>query len=291
MTYTSSVRFVHLGQVHFTFGEAALTPGFGSQRLVLPMKVTGTWLDPDDPAANLPMLLTGTVWADSPVPRWLGSLHSQTLTVRGYLVSEDLELDLSDDQLVALERARGEDDLTLTIKLEATLLPPVEGVHPVARENVYYRIARSRWLEQLDQLGSEIGIVLRVGSPLTDPARADVSASAADAASLAQATHRLRQARAELGDHRWEASVATCRKVLENLALLAPLPPAKRVFAIAADARDQEQRWAAIYYDVRGMASAAHHDGNVSFDFTWRRADAEAILAATAALLGRYTSS
>jgi len=39
------------------------------------------------------------------------------------------------------------------------------------------------------------------------------------------------------------------------------------------------------------MAHAAHHDDETTVVFTWMRGDAEAVLAATAGLLVRYTST
>jgi hypothetical protein len=199
---------------------------------------------------------------------------------------------LSDDQLVALERTRGENDLALRLKLQATLLHGDEAIHPIAQEETQFRIPRARWLELLDQVGSEVGITLRIPSPLTDFAlQPPPAAGEEDAASLSQATARLRQARAELRDHQWEHCVATCRRVLENLARLTVFPAAGEVFKFKAEDRTQDQRWAAIYYDVKGMASAAHHDDETTDSFTWTRTDAEAILVATAGLLTRYTAS
>jgi hypothetical protein len=140
-------------------------------------------------------------------------------------------------------------------------------------------------------VGTEVGILLRVPSPLTDSSTTPPpAASAEDAASLAQATARLRQASAELRDHQWEHCVATCRRVLENLARLVDLPLATVVSKIKAEDRTQDERWATIYYDVKSMASAAHHDDSTTEGFSWNRADAEAVLAATAGLLTRYTA-
>lgn len=76
------------------------------------------------------------------------------------------------------------------------------------------------------------------------------------------------------------------------------LPSAREVFDTLAEHRTQDQRWAAIYYDVRSMANATHHsmanathhDDGTTIGFTWSRADVEAILAATAGLFVRYTA-
>lgn len=291
MTYTASLRFGSLGQVAVAFGDVGISPGVGTHRLVLPTKVVGTWLDPDLASSNAPLLLTGTVWMDRPHFRWLAGLEPQVLTVRGYLAGEELVISLADHQLIALEHARAGDDILLRLKLQATLLRVDPDVHPVAEEEAPFRVSRSRWLELLDQVGSEIGIILRVPSPLTENgALPPQPNSAEDAASLAQATARLRQARAELHDQGWERCVTTCRRVLENLDRLVTLPPARDVFAVKVEERTQDQRWAASFYDVKSLANAAHHDDETTAGFVWSRADAEAILAMTAALLVRYTA-
>ncbi|MER6593982.1 hypothetical protein ABT214_19450 [Micromonospora purpureochromogenes] len=49
------------------------------------------------------------------------------------------------------------------------------------------RISRTRWRELLDQAGAEVGVLVRVPSPLTDPALTPQPANSdKDAASLAQ---------------------------------------------------------------------------------------------------------
>ena len=151
------------------------------------------------------------------------------------------------------------------------------------------RIPRARWQELLDQTGTEVGVLVRVPSPLTDSALTmPPAASDEDTASLAQAAARLRLARVELRDQRWEHCVATCRTCWRTP------PPAQPAFGQErgghpAAQRTQDHRWAAIYWDIKRMADAAHHDDRTTEGYSWSRADAEAILAATAGLLGRYT--
>lgn len=285
----TSFRFLPLGQAHFSFGDVHLTPGVANHRLVLSAQATGTWLDAEDPQANTQVLLTGTVWLEQPSFRWVAGVETQVVTLRSYSAGEELVVSLTDDQLICLERDRGQGDLALRLKLQATLLAPPDGVHPVVNEELPIRIPRNHWLELLDQTDVEVGVLVRVSSPLIDPALTPPAASDDDAASRSQATARLRQARAELRDQQWEHCVATCRRVLENISRLVSIPSAKQVFSVPADSRTQDQRWAAIYWDLKGMAHAAHHDDSTTEGFSWSRADAEGILAATAGLLGRYT--
>lgn len=42
------------GQIHVSFGDTHLTPGVANDRLLLPMQVTGVWLDAQDPHSNAP---------------------------------------------------------------------------------------------------------------------------------------------------------------------------------------------------------------------------------------------
>ena len=291
VTLTASLSFHPLGQVHLALGDVHVSPGWGTHRMTLPIQVTGTWLSSEETKATTPVLLIGTVWTDQPSFRWVAGIEPQVLAVRGYQVGEELVISLSDEQLIALEGARGDGDITFILKLQATLLTPLEGVHSVAHEETTLRIPRARWMELLDQVGSEVGVLIRVPSPLTDSAlEQPPTASAEDATSLSQATARLRQARAELRDGQWEHCVATCRRVLENVGRLTMLPAAKSVNSSPAEQRTQEQRWAAVFYDVKSLASAAHHDDGTTRGFVWGRADSEAILATTAGLLRRFTA-
>lgn len=287
---TVSLRFSPRSQVNLTFGDVHLSPGVAAHRMTLPVLVSGDW-PATEPTAAAPVLLIGTAWTDQPYFHWLAGIEPQVLTMRSYPTNEELVISLTDEQLIALERARGADDIGLLIKLQATLLTSFEGVHPITQGESNFRIQRARWLELLDHIGSEVGILVRVPSPLTDSAQElPPRASADDAASLTQAAARLRQARAELRDGQWEHSVATCRRVLENIARLVIFPQAKSFATVLAAERTQEQRWAAIYYDIKSMASAAHHDDGTTSDFVWVREDAEAMLAATAGLLRKFTS-
>jgi hypothetical protein len=294
MPSTGSLRFGGLGQIHVAFGDVQVNAGSGTHRLVFPAQVTATWLDPDGPPGGPPpsdaALITGTVWTEIQGHRWLADMAPQVIATRGYVLGEEFWIDLSSDQVIELERGRGESDLRLTLKVTATLLQPKIGTHPLAQEQIAVNVTPAIWLGLLDHLGTEVGIILRVPSPLTDSAlNRPSAASNEDAASLTQATARLRQARTELKDHQWEHCVATCRKVLENIARLVAIPPAERAFRMPPDSRSQPERWAAIYHEVKRMTHPAHHDGESNDDFAWDRASAETILAMTASLLLRYS--
>lgn len=284
----ASLRVDGLGDILLAIGDTHLSPGLASHRVLIEAHVSGTWLARE---ANVPILLIGTVKTDNPF-RWLACLNPQVFTVRSYPVGGTLTFELSDDQFIALERARGKGDLVLIFDLQATLMNFSPDTYPTSDTQVQVRIRESRWLELLDQSQSEVGIVLRIPSPLSEPVAPSAGAVVAqNSGSLFQAATRLRQARTELGDQQWEACVASCRRVLENLALLAPVLPASEASRPPTKEHTKDQRWAAIYHSVMHMTHAAHHDDETTVAFIWTRVDAEAVLAATAGLLLRYTSS
>src|SRR5947209_14740695 len=109
MTDQVSLRFGQLGQLHVRFGNVFVVPGYATHGVSVQVQVTGSWLDSEEPSTSLAsILLTGTVWTDQPSHSWVGGLNPLAFTARGVPMSELLTLTLTDDQLVALERARGE---------------------------------------------------------------------------------------------------------------------------------------------------------------------------------------
>jgi hypothetical protein len=286
MTDRVSLRFGS-ENVHIAFNHVALQAGKGTHGVLFDITSRATWLKQEPASETTPLLLTGTVWIEQTGAGRLGGLEPQVLQLRGYDASEKVIVDLSDDQLVALERGRGGDDITFRFDLQATLLQPQDGMHPVTNDQVTVRVPRARWIELLDQAGTEVGVLIRVPRPLTDSSL--LPADDQNEGSLGLATKRLDQARAELRDHQWEQSVATCRKVLEVLARTVKVLDADEVFNIPRRRRTQEEQWAATYHTVKDMTHPAHHDTPHTSEFVWHRADAEAILASTAGLLLRYT--
>jgi hypothetical protein len=285
MTDRVSLRFGS-ENVHIAFQGVALQAGSAIHGVTFNLTSRATWLAPQPSTETTPMLLTGTAWVDQNGPGRLGGLQPQVVQLRGYDASEKLVLDLSDDQLIALERGRGDDGVAFRLDLQSTLLQPADEMYPVTDEQVTIRVPRSRWMELVEQAGTEVAVLIRVPSPLSDPALPLVDGD--DAGSLALATKRLTQARAELRDHQWEQSVATCRKVLEVLARTAPVLGADEVFSVSRRDRTQAQQWAAMYHTLKDMTHPAHHDNPHTSKFDWNRADAEAILATAAGLLLRY---
>ena len=283
-------------RVQVVFGEPRLAPGVGVLDLVFDTVVTAGWLDAADTraVASEPLHLAGALWSTNGGGfAKVGDLAPRMIGLRGFPVSEAITVQLTTDQLLALEGRRDGDALALTLRVAATL--PAAGPDRYAHRDsdVSLRVEAATWVRMLDGAGTETSVVLRVPAPVVDPGASGLPLTGTEApaeASRSQALARLRQARAEVRDGRCEAAVATCRLVMDSLDLLDPTPSARATFAKDPEQRDQRERWAVVRIGLRNLASAAHHDGPVTAGFAWRRQDAEAILAATAGLLARPTA-
>ena len=279
MTETATLSFARR-PVLLHFGEIGLSAGVGVHRLDIGVKTHAPWLDDD---ATARVLMEGFVWLDQPM-KAVGALVPQVMTLRSYPVLERLLLTVSDEQLIAIDGAHGVSDVALRLDLQGTLLQAPATTHPTYATQVGYRVPLPRWLQLLDQVGTEVGISVRVPSPLSDAARRE-GKQLGDPPSLVQAAKRLREAREQLREGRPERCVQSCRLVLENLNQLKP--PVK-VGKIPKD-RSQAERWGALHEDLYSLTSAASHDDPVTKHFSWSRADAEAVLVATAGLVARTT--
>lgn len=152
------------------FGDASLAAGIGAHQLSLPCKFSASWLDPEDPTACTPVYVEARLHGDNTTAmRWLGDSAPTVLVVRGYPVLEQLRFALSNDQVLALDAARKDEALLLRLDLAATLLAPPAGVHFHRDQQVPLRVEAHAWLEQLDRLGSELSILLRVPGAAADP--------------------------------------------------------------------------------------------------------------------------
>ncbi|GAA3938436.1 hypothetical protein Aau02nite_70690 [Amorphoplanes auranticolor] len=266
-------------------------PGPGGHLLRVSFDVSGDWLKGLEVAQTL---ITGDVWCNnSPASPWVGALVPRVLTLRPLSTSSWLAVQVYDDQLLALEKARSDQSLDLRIDIQSTLLHPSEGFYPVAEDQVTASIGSFDWARVLDRVGLQTGLLIRVAGPFVDSnAQVALADSMEDLPSLAQAVSRLRQARAQLGEGRWEQCIATCRRVLENLKRIGPpLPTAKSIRTQADPEKlNEAERWAALYYATAALTQPAHHDDTVTLGFSFSREKAEAVLAATAGLLNVYTS-
>jgi len=277
-------------QVQAVFGAATLTPGVGAHWLTYEACLTPCWVDPPAADSTTPLHLAGTLWCMNRGMTRIADLAPQIVTLHSFPTRETLSFPLTSEQVLALDAARLDAALQLNLKLSAALIGPGAGPHGQVHSEAPLRMEPEHWLRQLDGLGAELALMLRVPAPLTDPGAVGPPPSgptAPAAASRAQTVARLRQARQELRDGNYEASVRTSRLAMDSLDMLNPLPPAKALHAKQADQRDQAERWAVLRYALRNLASGAAHDDGPTATVVWSRADAEAVLVATGAFLAR----
>lgn len=246
------------------------------------MTMAGGWLSPGSTA---PVIMEGFMWS-GPGMAPVAPIGARVVTLCDFPVPAPLEVTLTDDQLIAFECARLDGDVELTLDLSVTVLAAPGGMEPTVTSQTRYRIPSEQWLKQLDNVGAAVGITIRVPSPLTDASNPQRSESA-EAPSMSRAAKRLREARAALRDGNFEGCITSCRFVLENIALLEKPLPVEEVRHAVPKLRTQQQRWSAMFHDLYSLASGASHDDELTATFEWTRADAEAILAATAGLLAR----
>jgi len=132
-------------RVRLDFGEPHLRPGVGAHRLSLSMRSQADWLDPEATPATVSLLVEGEIWWDQAMGPF-ATLPAKVLTLRGYPVSENWPLHLSDEQLIAIESRRGIGDLVFRLDLAGTFLHEAASIHPTQTTQIGYRIAVSDWL-------------------------------------------------------------------------------------------------------------------------------------------------
>ncbi|MFJ7271995.1 hypothetical protein ACIQV3_36065 [Streptomyces sp. NPDC099050] len=171
-------------------------------------------------------------------------------------------------QVHAIEEGRV-GDIRFEVDLNATL-PQADGYPGCAQDTVHIGIAKSRWEEQVVQLGSSASFEMAVPYPLGDPERAEVGRT-------------LRDAQRLLTGGQVRAAILEVRRALEWLRLNVDWdnPGSKK----AANQCNQTERWWRIQDALYGQTSGALHNDAVTKDFAYDRAEAETLLAMTAALL------
>ncbi|BCY11101.1 hypothetical protein L3i22_061890 [Actinoplanes sp. L3-i22] len=279
------------GKLLYSVGRLDIMSGQGQHLLKVSTEVSADWLAQQSDTAQV--LVTGEVWcANAPSAPWLGALVPQVQTFRLFTTSTWFAVQVTDDQLIALDKARDNKTLDLRVDVKSTLLHPGDGFYPVAEDQFTASVDEPEWTKLLDRVGVLTGFLIRVAGPFHGQATYASQPHEEDQASLTQAIARLRQARAELAEGRWEACTATCRRVLENLQRIAqPLPTAKSIrTAPDPEKLNEDERWAALFYAVKALTQPAHHDDHTTLAFTFTREKSEAALAATASLLNVYTA-
>ena len=202
-------------RLQLDFGDAALAAGAAVHALIVPLTTHALWLDADDLDGGV-VLVEAIAWFGD-TNRYVGSFGTRSLAVRGFRVTDSLLLGLSDEQVVALDVLRLGHDLTLRLDVTATVLTGGAGHTVPATGQVGYRVSATDWDRLLDAAGAQVGVTVRVPSPLSGAHVREGAAEADDGASTARLVTRFRQATEYLREGRYEECVANCRRILEAL--------------------------------------------------------------------------
>lgn len=180
----------------------------------------------------------------------------------------NLSFPLTSLQVHATEEGRA-GDVRFEIDLNATL-PQAPGYPGSAQVTEYISIVKSRWEQQLAQLGPSAAFEMAVPYPLGDPERDEVGRT-------------LREAQRLLTVGEVRASILEVRRALEWVRehVTWDNPGSKK----QAGQCNQTERWWRIQDALYSQASGALHNDAVTKTFMYDRAEAETLLAMTSALL------
>lgn len=245
-----------------------LTPGAATHRLSVTVTVTSAGL-----ADGLPIQLSGEIWAVFPsTRRWLGQLYPKHVITRSFPCPEQLTCGLSDSELLVIEALRDGRDLSLQLDLEAVLLHPVDGLHPITAAQELAYVPAEAWARQLEALGAAVVMEVLVPLPF-------------EGSELRRAVERIREAKGHITDGRYEEAITKARLALDYVRQV--MPPERPMPSTKPQERTQAQRWWVLVDDLYSLASGASHDDLVTEDFSWSREDAVMIVATVAGLLRR----
>ncbi|GHB18982.1 MULTISPECIES: hypothetical protein [Streptomyces] len=180
----------------------------------------------------------------------------------------NLVFPLTSLQVHAIEEART-GDVRFEIDLNATL-PQAAGYPGCAPATEIITLAKSTWEQQIAQLGPSAAFEMAVPFPFSDPQRAEVG-------------RLLREAQRLLTTGEIRASILEIRRALEWIQHNVDWdrPGSKKL----ANQCNQTERWWRIQDALYSQTSGAMHNDPVTKDFSYDRAEAETLLAMTAALL------
>lgn len=172
-------------------------------------------------------------------------------------------------QVQALEQQRT-GDLRLELQVNAVLAQSSAGFPGATQVTEYITIAESRWRQQLAGLGRTLGAEMLIAFPDDDEVRLAVGGL-------------LREAQRLLGGSEIDAAMLKVRKALETIENTGSWnwPGTKK---------DKGQitvgeRWALIRAGIEDQASGAMHVDPGTKDHAYTRAEVQALIAMTAALL------
>lgn len=175
---------------------------------------------------------------------------------------------ITNAQLPALEQHRT-GDLRLELHIRS-YLPQASGFPGCGEVVERIAVAESRWRQQLAGLGRTLGVEMLIPFPADDQPRQAVA-------------DLLREAQRLLGGNEIDSAILHIRKALEAIRLFSgwnwPSSSKDR------NDRTADERWAVIRGALEHQASGAMHDDGGTKGYVYSRAEAEALIGLTAALL------
>jgi hypothetical protein len=175
---------------------------------------------------------------------------------------------ITNAQLLALEQRRT-GDLRLEVQIKGFLPQAASGFPGAPEVTEYISIAESRWRQQLAGLGRTLGAEMLIAFPDDDEPRRRVA-------------DFLREAQRLLGSSEIDSAMLQVRKALETVKNTSGWnwPGRKDKPDLTVD-----ERWALIRSAMEDQASGAMHVDPGTTDHVYTRAEVEALIAMTAALL------
>jgi hypothetical protein len=175
---------------------------------------------------------------------------------------------ITNAQLLALEQQRN-GDLRLELQVKGFLPQATSGFPGASEVTEHITVAESRWRQQLAGLGRTLGAEMLIPFPDDDEPRRGVAAF-------------LREAQRLLGGNEIDSAMLQVRKALESIKNISSWswPGKKQKGDWTAD-----ERWALIRSALEDQASGAMHVDPGTRDYKYTRAEVEALIAMTAALL------
>jgi len=249
--------------------EISLVLGLGAHQLRIPLDIESEGL-----AENSPVSLMGTLWLDGAGSSYLAPWTTEEqVALRTFPVGHKLVASLTDEQLAAIERHRDGKELAFRVDVKASI-SGVPDVWPSYSGQISLRVESSRWLHQLAVVGAAASLTVVVPAPLAEGDRHQMGV-------------RLREARAALDDGRYGDMVVAARLALETARQRETLHGDNLIRSKNQQSLSQEERWSALHNALYQLTHVSHHDDPVTAGAGWTRADALAVLAATAALIAR----
>ncbi|GAA2996465.1 hypothetical protein GCM10010519_31790 [Streptomyces lactacystinicus] len=176
-----------------------------------------------------------------------------------------MKFPLTSQQLLGMEERR-EGDLQLQITLGAFL---ADGM---AQAGVDVRVPTSVWQGNLERLGTALAVTMTI--PFAAVGRRSAGSSRVPLGG-SQAAYRWRVGQ---GDR-----LGSARQALERILAAADWPTISKNDDLQQ--RSQARRWRAIYKAAFDQESGAQHADEVTKDFRYSRADAEALIGIAGSLL------